>query len=290
MSYHSSNIVIRGEGTIDGQGDYWWKIKEDIPYGRPRLIEFMYGNNIEVTGVTLKNPGFWTLHPIYCKDVWIHGITVDNPFKSPNTDGIDPDSSWNVMIENNDISCGDDYIAIKSGLDEAGLKFNMSVSNITVRNNIFRSGDGISIGSETSGGVFGVYVYNNTVVGPATHGLQIKTAPARGNIIDGIHFWDNIIENAEDKSPFIYVNMFYDNSPPANPLPILRNVFFENIRAKKVGYAGEFLCLSDSPCTGIHLSNITVTDYKDTWKCQSVKNSDANLVQPDGLQKCFDSS
>ena len=35
---------------------------------------------------------------------------------APNSDGIDPDSSRDVMIEHNDVSCGDDHIAIKAGV------------------------------------------------------------------------------------------------------------------------------------------------------------------------------
>ena len=47
--------------------------------------------------------------------IHIHDATITAPFDSPNTDGIDPDSSRDVLIENNVIGCGDDYVTIKSG-------------------------------------------------------------------------------------------------------------------------------------------------------------------------------
>ena len=49
-----------------------------------------------------------------CKDIlidFIGGIYLA---------GIDPDSSANILIENCNISCGDDHIAIKSGMDRYG--------------------------------------------------------------------------------------------------------------------------------------------------------------------------
>ena len=53
---------------------------------------------------------------------------------APNTDGIDPDSTSNVLIENCYIRTGDYAIAIKSGWDSFGYNYNVSSSNITIRN------------------------------------------------------------------------------------------------------------------------------------------------------------
>jgi polygalacturonase len=76
---------------------------------------------------------------------------------APNTDGIDPDSSKNVLIENCVIEVGDDAIAIKSGMDYAGRLFNRSSENIWIRNSWFKSRH-VSIGSEESGCVLGPFV------------------------------------------------------------------------------------------------------------------------------------
>ena len=72
---------------------------------------------------------------------------------SKNTDGIDPDSCTNVLIEDYVYCGGDDAVAVKSGWNFAGQRFNMSSRNITVRNAVSGCRGGFTIGSEMSGGV-----------------------------------------------------------------------------------------------------------------------------------------
>ena len=43
---------------------------------------------------------FWTVHPFDCQHVTIRNIDIWNPAHSPNTDGVDPDSCSDVLIEN----------------------------------------------------------------------------------------------------------------------------------------------------------------------------------------------
>ena len=45
------------------------------------------------------------------------------PATRGNTDGVNPDSSSNVWIENLYVSNGDDGVAIKSGLNQAGIDY-----------------------------------------------------------------------------------------------------------------------------------------------------------------------
>ena len=126
------NSSVRGMGTIDGQGSLWWNA-ESLPYGRGRLIEPMYCSDFTMDGVTVINPPFWAIHPYACDNLVFKDITYSAPINSPNTDGIDPDSCTNVLIQNfTVVSCGDDAVAIKSGKDEAGRVFARPSSNILI--------------------------------------------------------------------------------------------------------------------------------------------------------------
>ena len=173
-----SNITIKGGGTIDAAGRYWWdshRNHSDGRIGRPHLLELQSIDGVELTGVTLLNSGFWTFHPVYCKDVHIHDMTILNPdYKpddyvqlqdprldqgegAPNGDGIDVDSCQNVLIENNYISCGDDHVTILSGTNGKGPP----CKNVTVRHNKLGTGMGLSVGSSVAGGVEDVLYQHN---------------------------------------------------------------------------------------------------------------------------------
>jgi polygalacturonase len=168
---HARNVKIVGTGTIDGAGPWWWDQHKNrtLHIGRPHLIEFYNCTGVEMADVTLRDSPFWTLHPYLSRDVHIHHLTIRARLYAPNADGIDPDSCRNVLIEENDISCGDDHVAIKSGLSDAKhtvARENYPVyvtRNVTVRRNIMRTGMGISVGSETSGGMEDVLVEGNTL-------------------------------------------------------------------------------------------------------------------------------
>jgi polygalacturonase len=98
------NVTITGQGTINGQGPLWWARIHQLNYTRPHLVEIMRTTDLTITEVTLHNSPMWTVHFIYSKRVLITNIKIINPVPSPNTDGIDPDSSTDVIIANNYIS------------------------------------------------------------------------------------------------------------------------------------------------------------------------------------------
>eukprot|EP00249_Psilotum_nudum_P028093 c3663_g1_i1 orf=1-861(-) len=118
-----TDIVITGNnGTIDGQGAIWWEMfrHKSLDYTRGHLLELVSSDGIVISNLTFLNSPFWNIHPVYCSNVLIQNVTILAPHDSPNTDGIDPDSSSDVCIENCYISNGDDVVVIKSGWDEYG--------------------------------------------------------------------------------------------------------------------------------------------------------------------------
>ncbi|MED6148539.1 hypothetical protein PIB30_054052 [Stylosanthes scabra] len=125
-----TDVIITGDnGTIDGQGAFWWQQfhKKKLKYTRPYLIELLFSENIQISDLTLLNSPSWHVHPTYSSNIIIKGITINAPVTSPNTDGINPDSCTNTRIEDCYIVSGDDCVAVKSGWDEYGIKFESGV-------------------------------------------------------------------------------------------------------------------------------------------------------------------
>ncbi|KAK6158220.1 hypothetical protein DH2020_005534 [Rehmannia glutinosa] len=88
-----TDVVITGNnGTIDGQGEPWWDKfhKGELQYTRPYLIEIMHSENIQISNLTLLNSPSWHVHPVYCSNVIVQGLTILAPVTVPNTDGINP--------------------------------------------------------------------------------------------------------------------------------------------------------------------------------------------------------
>lgn len=119
---------------------------------------------------------FWTVHPWNCDGVNARLLTIVNPDDSPNTDGFDPDSSRNIILEDTFISVGDDAIAIKSGWDCYGIIFNVPSENIYIRNlTVYRADAGICLGSEMSGGIRNVTVLDSYFYKTTWSGLRLKS-------------------------------------------------------------------------------------------------------------------
>ena len=121
------NVAIEGGGTLDANGQGWYKVWGKNSHNnynqRPMMLDLMWVNGLTVRDMKIRRPGYWTVHPTFSNNVRVTGnsIITDLVNKGTNTDGCDPDSSWNVYIANNHFSTGDDCIAIKSGRDWSGI-------------------------------------------------------------------------------------------------------------------------------------------------------------------------
>jgi hypothetical protein len=209
--YEQSGVKLTGEGTIDGDGRKWWDLywkmrREDYePKGirwavdydcrRPRLIQVYKSTGVEVRGLTLLRPGFWTVHLCYSSKVTVDGLTIRNntEARGPSTDGIDIDSSRDITITRNTIECNDDAICLKAGRDADGLRVNRPTEKVVIRDNTVIAGAaGVTIGSETSGGVRDIEVDGLKVLAGAPAGILFKSASTRGGTIENI-----VIRNVE---------------------------------------------------------------------------------------------
>lgn len=145
----------------------------------PMFISPINCTNIYIEGISLENTAFWNIVPIYCDGVIIRGVKV-NSIGIPRGDGIDIESSRNVLIEYCTLSCGDDCFTMKAGRGPDGIRVNRPTENVVVRYSLAEEGHGgITCGSETAGMIRNLYVhdcvFNNTGVG-----IRFKTRRPRG--------------------------------------------------------------------------------------------------------------
>lgn len=284
-----NDVVITGHnGTINGQGQTWWKKHREklLKHTRGPLVQIMWSSNIKITDITLRDSPFWTVHPYDCKNVIIRNVTILTPLSdAPNTDGIDPDSCENLVIEDCYISVGDDGIAIKSGWDQYGIAYGQPSTNILIRNVTVRSmvSAGVSIGSEMSGGVSNITV-ENLLVWNSKRAVRIKTAPGRGGYVKNITFrnitLDNVRVGIVIKTDY---NEHADEGYDRNALPVIDSISFSGIRGQGVRVPVRIYGSREIPVSNITFKDLLVgISYKKKhiFQCSFVQGRVIGKVFP----------
>jgi polygalacturonase len=241
---HVSDAGIMGDGIIDGRGGVkilgkdvsWWDLAEQAKTsGRqqvPRLIIADYADDFTVYRITLRNsPNF---HLVYShgNGFTLWGLKIDTPHRDShnmtarNTDGVDPGGSKNITITQSYIRTGDDNIAIKGG---------DPVSNITISHNHFYWGHGMSIGSETNGGVSRIRVTDLSLDGTDS-GIRIKSNGSRGGLVHDVLYDDVCIRDSPN--PISLDTGYTANGPlQGSSLPTFREI---TIRDTRISGGGKF--------------------------------------------------
>lgn len=295
--YKQSNVKIFGKGIIDGQGKYWWDRyrelrKEYEPKGlrwasdydakRVRLIQVYDSSNVQLRDLTLQRSGFWTVQLSYSKDIQVDGLTIQNNIdgRGPSTDGIDVDSSSNISIAHCDISCNDDALCMKAGRDFDGLRVNRPTENVTVRDCTIRQGAaGITIGSETSGGIHNVKVSGLHVMHDVPKGICFKSAKVRGGVVSDIEIRDVNLDGvatpisvtlnwnpsysyaqipADAKNIPDYWRILAHPVPPEKGMPHFRNVIISGIKATGAKRAFEVNAYPSDPIENFKFDHLDI--------------------------------
>jgi polygalacturonase len=275
----AENITITGGGIINGNGPSWWP--PDRSLQRPFLVEFVQCQNLFVQGVTFEDPPFWNTHPLYVDDAIFSGVTFrkSSPKHGTNGDGLNPDSSRNILIVGCTFHNQDDSIAIKSGkASPAQPRRQRPSENIVVRDCLFEGREGsreaplgFAIGSEVSGGVRNVRVKNCEFRNVAAL-ANIKTNRDRlFALVEDVRVEDcryvntHVEENRWARAP-ISVDLFYYSrqtdveglEPLTTATPRLRNLHFKNIVIENPMGRFVYLCgVRENPLENITFENVT---------------------------------
>lgn len=290
------NISITGKGTLIGKGEKWWSWKqlqqqaaEELCYAerngippeerifgnemaalRPSFIQPINCKNVLFEGFTVKDGPQWTIHPVYCDNVTVRNVNVLT--KGPNTDGLNPDSCRNVLIDGCSFDTGDDCIAINSGMNEDGWRVDIPCENIEIRNCRMSGGHGaVVIGSAMSGGVENVYAHD-CIINGTMQGIRLKSMRGRGGYVNGAKFENIEINNVTEQA--IQINMFYEFStvtPKTNAASDFRNIEIRNIRGKNAKTGIQIKGLPEHRLENITLENIDLT-AQNAFECSEVQN------------------
>lgn len=271
----ADHVTISGKGTLDGAGaesDWWsWPKETRDNARRPRTIFANRCTHFAMAGITVRNSPSWTIHPIDCASLTFADLRIENPPDSPNTDGLNPESSTDVEIVGVRFSVGDDCIAIKAGKIWPDGTVPAPTRNVSVRHcHMERGHGGVVIGSEMSGSVTDVTIENCTMI-DTDRGLRIKTRRGRGGKVARIAMRNCLLDGV--RTAFV-VNAHYfcdpdgksdavQNRAPApvtDKTPHIVDISFTDIEARNVHHALVYvLGLAEAPVTGLTVSDVAVS-------------------------------
>ena len=279
------DVSIVGQGSIDGNASTTfstWKSKQktgqarsrdvnhkgvpvaDRNFGegwwlRPQMIQFYDCKNVTLQGVFITNSPFWCVHLLKSENIVCRGLRYDA--KLVNNDGIDPECSRNVLIEDIEFNNGDDNVAIKSGRDNDGWTHGSPSENIVIRNCRFKGLHAVVIGSEMSAGVRNVFVENCTFGGYCKRGIYIKTNPDRGGFVTNLYVKNCEFDEVEDL--FYATSMYAGEGLDNDKFTRVGDIFVDGLRCRKATAAGLVLQGTEAePISNVMFSNVEIGEAK----------------------------
>ncbi|MEU4452658.1 glycoside hydrolase family 28 protein [Nocardioides sp. NPDC023903] len=299
-AHRVENVAVTGNGTLDGNADAdnWWDWKADSPrpetpdrnelfrmgeegvpveervfgaghYIRPNFVEFYESRNILVQGVTLNNSPMWLLHPTLSENVTIDGVHLES--LGPNNDGVNPESSRDILIRNTFFNTGDDNIAIKSGRNAEGRRIGVPAENILIEGNYMQAGHGAVVaGSEMSGGVRNVFAQDNVMDSPdLDRVVRIKTNSVRGGVVEDIYVRDNAVPQQGGQA--VWVDFRYEEGDAGGFTPTVRDIYIEDLHSVGGTHAIFLRGYARSPVTNINILNSSFSGVRTPMLAEHVQ-------------------
>ena len=259
-------------------------------------------SRVLIQNITLQNPP--KMHIVFKgadDNITIRGITINTTAAgAKNTDGIDLVGS-NCLVTNCTINAGDDNIALGSSSSSAVS------ANILIISNRFGVGHGVSIGSNTAGGVSNLTVIACTFDG-TDYGIRMKSNDAtsggsgEGGVAQNLTYRDITMTNIVHGAIVIY--SYYDSSAggiygtpdpvtafvastqkvDVTTIPIWRNITINSVTASVAsgGIAGIVWGRMEVPVTNLTLSNVIISAPKpfSIYNARGVQLIDSQIIVP----------
>jgi polygalacturonase len=258
------DVAVDGGGEIHGSGAAYWDKTADgvIVSRRPRptpLIEFVGSKQLRIENLTITGAAGWTVHPLESDGVAIRNVRIFNDPLGPNTDGINIDSSRNVIVSDVQVESGDDCVVLKTTGRRGGKV--PATENVLVSNLVCSSDDqGFKIGTESLGD-FRNITLNGATIYHAPSIYRPPTAAISMSMVDGASFENVIISNVviRDARTPLFLRLGNRGRGQATPTPgRLKHVIFSNIIATGGELASSITGLPDHPVEDVTLSDISL--------------------------------
>lgn len=293
---HCDHLRIIGSGTLDGNGrgfyTAFWAARRANPrvtnlaVERPRLALIQNSEDVQLSGVTFKNSGFWNLHLYRCKNTLVEKVRFEVPdgIKCPSTDGTDIDSCQYITIRGCSYRVDDDCVCLKGskGPFATDDKDSPPVEHIRVEDCTFERGGGVvTLGSEATV-VRDVVVENCRVTGGVNVAV-LKLRPDTAQDYEDIHY-RNITLSGTSRSILNVApwRQFFDLKGQPPPKSVVKNVTLSNIK----GSFGSFGQIQGNP-DQTEISDITLEDVdvhleNDSFDASWIKNFTVHNVTANG--------
>jgi polygalacturonase len=271
----------RGDQDILGTSTTWWALASSAQssggkQNNPRLIESHGYNNLTLYDIDLVNAPFFHVYFESGNGMTVWGIRIKTPATARNTDGVDPDSSTNVTVNDSYIQDGDDGIAIKTNSGAA--------SNMTIENSHFYGTHGISIGSETQYGVTNILVQNNTVSGKDSsgntsgdnNGVRIKTSSSEGGMVSDVTY-ANICDTGVKHN--LEFNPFY-SSGNGSTTPDFTGIVVDGFKSVSSASSAQSVLEGYNAANplGLTLENVSLDATSSTAEYANIGSYDTNFT------------
>lgn len=290
------HLRISGAGTLDGNGRpfytaFWAARRADprvtnLAVERPRLMLIQNSEDVQISGITFKDSGFWNLHLYRCKNTLVENVhfEVPNGLRCPSTDGTDIDSSQNITIRGCSYRVDDDCVCLKGskGPFAMGDKDSPPVEHIRVENCTFERGNGLlTLGSEATI-VRDVVVENCKVIGQVNVAV-LKLRPDTQQDYEDIHYRDITLSGGGrailNIAPW---RQFFDLKGQPPPKSIVKNVTLSNIKGSFGGFGQIQGTVGQTDISDFTLENIDVQLENDNLDTSWVKNLNIHNVTANG--------
>lgn len=294
-AYQCSHIAITGRGKLQAKLDVWrlW-FERPAPHMnalaslyhlasknvaveqrqmvfeganlRPHFVQFNRCKHCLIEDISIQDSPFWVLHPFLCSDVIIRRVKV--VAHGHNNDGVDPEMTQNMLIEDCIFDQGDDAISVKAGRNLDGWRLGTPTRNVVMRNcRIARAHQLLAVGSELSAGIENILIENcvfedgnNLLSNGFGNVVLVKTNERRGGFVRNIFVRSIQARSIAGGALCVDTDVLYqwrDLVPTyERRLTQIEGLYLENVTIGAAKYLCKIDGQTEAPVRNVVLSNV----------------------------------